>query len=307
MKKTFFLILLILALLLTACSPASAPSAPEEPAFDYAVGEAPAGYRSAGDSLDFEDQSGIAAERIVIKDATLEIIVKDPPKSLDTISKLADQMGGYVVSANLWQNRLASGAEIPRASVTIRVPAERLDEAIERIEAESDRIPQNKNVNSQDVTREYTDLQSRLRNLEAAEAQLAEIMAEARKTDEVLQVYEQLTRVREQIEVIKGQIQYYEQSARLSSIKVEIIAEEAVQPLTVAGWKPVGVARNALQALINAVQFLATAAIWVVLVLIPVLFVIFLPVYLFARIAMRWRGRRKEGLTPPPPPSPSGA
>ena len=56
-------------------------------------------------------------------------------------------------------------------------------------------------------------------------------MEEATKTEDVLSVFNQLTQVREQIEVIKGQMQYYEQSAALSSISVELYANAAVQPV----------------------------------------------------------------------------
>jgi hypothetical protein len=116
-----------------------------------------------------EQAAGEGAERIVIKNAREEIVVDQPDQSMDRISQMAEEMGGFVVSANLYQATLDSGEEVPRASITIRVPAERLDEALARIEAESDQLPRNKTIEP-DVTSEYTDLQSRLRNLEAAVA-----------------------------------------------------------------------------------------------------------------------------------------
>jgi hypothetical protein len=231
----------------------------------------------------------------------MEIVVNDPDQSMDSIGQMAEQMGGYVVSANLYQSTLASGEEVPRANITVRVPVERLDEAIERIEGQSDREPLNKTINSQDVTSEYTDLQSRLRNLEATEAQLVEIMEEARRTEDVLSVYSQLTQVREQIEVIQGQINYYERSAALSAIDVELIPNAAVQPITIGGWEPVGVAKDAITSLIQAMQVLATAAIWLVLWLLPVLAVILLPLYLIVRLLLAWRNRRRRRMAPPPP------
>jgi hypothetical protein len=91
------------------------------------------------------------------------------------------------------------------------------------------------------VTSEYTDLESRLGNLEAAEEQLTRIMESAVKTEDVLNVYNQLVQTREQIEVIKGQMKYYEQSAAMSAVSVELIPNEAVQPLSIGGWQPVGV------------------------------------------------------------------
>jgi len=294
----------VLTLLLAACAPASSPSPisrealPEETAFEApSAGE----MDSSAGGVESVDEAQISSERIVIKNARLEIVVNQPDQSMESIGRMAEQMGGYVVSANLYQSQLSSGVEVPRASITVRVPVERLDEALERIEAESDRLPLNKTIDSQDVTSEYTDLQSRLRNLEATEAQLVEIMEEARRTEDVLSVYSQLTQVREQIEVIQGQINYYERSAALSAISVELIANAAVQPITIGGWEPVGVAKDAIESLIQAMQVLANAAIWLVLFLLPVLVVILLPLYLFVRLLFAWRARRRRKMVSPPP------
>ena len=294
----------VLTLLLAACAPASSPSPisrealPEETAFEApSAGE----MDSSAGGVESVDEAQISSERIVIKNARLEIVVNQPDQSMESIGRMAEQMGGYVVSANLYQSQLSSGVEVPRASITVRVPVERLDEALERIEAESDRLPLNKTIDSQDVTSEYTDLQSRLRNLEATEAQLVEIMEEARRTEDVLSVYSQLTQVREQIEVIQGQINYYERSAALSAISVELIANAAVQPITIGGWEPVGVAKDAIESLIQAMQVLANAAIWLVLFLLPVLVVILLPLYLFVRLLLAWRARRRRKMVSPPP------
>jgi len=235
-------------------------------------------------------------ERLVIKNADLTIVVSDPASSMDKIILLADEMGGFVVSANLSQYQLESGADVPRASVTIRIPADQLEEALERVRAESDRLPLNQDINSQDVTDEYTDMESRLRNLQLAEAQLTEIMQSASKTEEVLSVYNELVRVREQIEVIKGQMQFYEKSVAMSSISVQLLANEAVQPLTVGSWQPTGVAKRAIQALINTLKGLATALIWIALYALPVLLVLIiifgLPLFMVLWAIRIWRHRR---------------
>ena len=297
MSKRFLFIVAILTLILAACAQAAAPmQAPAEASGPAdRAGQPEAGGEFAGDVvLESPSQAEETAERIVIKNASLDIIADHPDQVLDTIGKMAEEIGGFIVSANLYQDSLPSGAQVPRGSITIRVPAERLDEAISRIEEQSDQPVQNKTINSQDVTREYIDLQSRLRNLEAAESQLLKIMDQATKTEDVLSVHNQLTQVREQIEVTKGQIQYYEQSARLSSISTNILPTELVEPLSIGGWQPVGVARNAVQALINGLQILVNAGIWLVLFMLPILLVIFLPLFFIARALLRWRARRKE-------------
>ena len=312
MFKKILIMLSILPLLLAACAPAASPDfdiqnmAVER---EYEEG-APAPMEApAADMVTGYDDAGQAAasERIVIKNGNLEIVVEKPEESLERISQLAEEMGGFVVNANLYQSVMEDGQEVPRGSITIRVLADKLDEAIARIEAESDRLPLSKTIDSQDVTSEYTDLESRQRNLEAAEDQLVEIMDNANRTEDVLAVYNQLTQVREQIEVIKGQMKYYEESAKLSSIRVELIANQAVQPINVGGWEPVGVVKDAIQALIRGLQMLVSVAIWLLLFIVPVLIVIVLPIYLIVRGVISWRRRRKSKQASVEPETPAGS
>jgi Domain of unknown function (DUF4349) len=241
------------------------------------------------------------AERLVIKNANLSIVVPEPEESLTAITRMAEGMDGFVVSSNLFQTTLDTGEEIPRATITVRVPADRLNEATAQIEESASQVL-SKNVSGDDVTQEYTDLQSRLRNLEAAETQLMAIMEDANRTEDVINVFNQLTSIREQIEVTKGRIQYLEQSAALSAITVDIIADAAVQPLNIGGWQLAGVAKNAIQALINALKFMAKAVIWLLLFLLPTLLVLAVPVLLLVWLVRSWRRRR---ATPQPPAAPT--
>ncbi len=248
-----------------------------------------------------------AAERIVIKNAEISIVVSDPVVTMDAINRMAEELGGYVVSSNQYQTELESGAKVPRASTTIRVPAEKLNDVLANIRKMSERPVLSETINSQDVTKEYTDLQSRLRNLEAAETQLTKIMDSATKTEDVMSVYNQLVDVREKIEVIKGQIKYYDQSAALSAVSVDLLANEAVQPLTIGSWQPEGVAKSALQALINTLKFLANLVIWMIIFLAPVLLVLYIVFFLpLSFVWRRWRARRgkaaKSNATLPPAP-----
>ncbi len=300
MWKKAIIIPIILALGLTACSAARIPTSADrsfEGGEAVAPQEAPAAQGVVSNSA-FSGQVP-EARRLVITNASISIAVEDPEASMKRIAAMAEEMGGFVVNSRLSQSRLESGVEVPYVTMTIRVPAERLDEALERIRAETDRPVLSEDTDTQDVTKDYTDLESRLRNLEAAEAQLLKIMEDARATEDVLQVYNELKNVREQIEVIKGQMQYYEQAAALSAISIELKANEAVQPLTIGRWQPIGVARDALQALINGLKILANIAIWLVLFALPMLVLIGLPFYVLFRL-LRRRGRGK-----PQPPAPA--
>jgi hypothetical protein len=312
MIKRIVALMFIASLLgLTACASRAAPNmAPAAEAPREVLGVAPSvSSDSFAGNVPGQGISGAPQaqpERLVIKNASLSIVVDDPVKSLDNISNLADEMGGFVVTANMSERVLDSGAKAPQGNITIRIPAERLNEALKRIKAESKQAPLSESINSQDVTSEYTDLGSRLRNLEAAEAQLTEIMGSATKTEDVLSVYNQLVQVREQIEVIKGQMKYYEESAAMSAISVDLTANAAVQPLTIGGWQPVGTARNAVQALINTLKTLGSLVIWILLYILPVLLVLFVIFVLPLRWVWRaWRRSHpkaiKQSKQPVPP------
>jgi hypothetical protein len=157
-------------------------------------------------------------------------------------------------------------------------------------------------VSGQDVTKEYTDLQSQLTNLQQAEKQLQSIMDSATKTDDVLTAFNQLTQIQSQIEVLQGQIKYYQESAALSAITVDIVAQASIKQLTIGGWQPVGIARNAVQALINGLQLLANVGIWGILFCLPIFIVIGVPLYVIWLIIRRWRAGHKRGRLPTPTP-----
>jgi hypothetical protein len=311
--QQYGILLLLASMLLGACASAaptqqayelsSPASAPMAPGGGVAAEMGNIGYDTSLDS------STANAERLVIQNAQITLAVDDPGISMDRIAVLAQEMGGFVVTKNLYQQTLDSGLKVPRASITIRVPAERLNEALDQIKTESNQDPIRESSDSQDVTSEYTDLQSRLRNLENTEAQLNRIMEEAVRTEDILSVYNQLVQIREQIEVTKGRIQYFEQSAALSAISVELMADEAVQPLSIGGWQPQGVARNAIQSLINTLKFLANAVIWIIIYIVPVLLVLYIVFYL--PLSFVWRKirkpsfRRKKDQSPQPPANPN--
>jgi hypothetical protein len=302
MRKLKYITLFSLTMvILVGCSAAKAPELDSAQSRD--VGAPVVGYtdiqedENGRSSFSSSDTSGEAApiESLIIRNANLTLVVEDPAQSAEDISNLAESLGGFVVTSNVYQTTYGS-SEIPttRASITIRVPVERLDEAIDKI---TDGVIElrEKNIIGQDVTSEYTDLQSRLTNLEVAEEQLREIMDKATQTEDVLKVFDDLRSVREEIEVIKGQMKYYEDSARLSAISIELIPDELAQPLSIGGWRPQGTAKDAVEALINALQFLADAGIWILICVAPILLLIGVPSYLIGRnILNRRRKNRAE-------------
>jgi len=300
MKKVF-LVLVVAGVLLTSCALKNQSLSPEMvmemPAAGFINEEAE--MKLSSDSVR-SDGSGVEAmtvDRLVIKNANLSIAVADPISAMDAVNALAEEMGGFIVSSNLYKTTTSSGVQVPRGNITIRVPAERLDEALDLIKAlvaDPATGVINESISGQDVTSEYTDAQSRLRNLEAAETALVSFMEMAKDSQDVLDIFRELTYIREDIEVLKGRIKYLEESAAMSAISIELVAEESLQPIEIGGWKPTGVMRDAVQALINALQGLGTALIWFGIFCLPFLIPLGFGIYFLIKGIRKARKKRKN-------------
>ena len=302
MKKILLFSSVIAMLFLAACGAgAAATEAPAQDVF-FESGVAPSAPEesfsqdSSSNSSGGGDARATSVERIVIQNADLSIVVSDVEVRMKEIQQMAEEMGGFVVASNLYQTYTNNSVLVPEATITIRVPAEKLDQALDTIKEGAVDV-QSETRSGQDVTAEYVDLKSRLKNYEAAERELSELLENAATTEDVINIFNQLAYYREQIEITKGQINYYEEAAALSAISIRLIAEATIQPLEIAGWEPKGVARDAIQDLIYFWQDFVDFLIYFTLNTLPRLITIGIPLYLVfigARaVYRRMRGTKK--------------
>jgi hypothetical protein len=298
-KIVYGVIISLLLLAVTGCLAASPASmeAPERAVMvTQVVTEKEVEYAdaSAGSGANYDEDTGpaVTVDRLIIRDARLDLVVPDTEDALSEIESVVSEMGGYVVQSSVYQS-----GESKQASVQVRIPAEKLDQALERFRGMASEV-RSENVSGQDVTDEYVDLQSRLRSKEAAEAKLLEFLQEAEDTEAALSVYAELERIQTDIEVIKGRMQYLEQSAAMSSVTIELTPDELVQPIEIGGWHPEGTLRDSVEALIRMLQFLVDALIVIVVVVLPVVVVVFGPLvglfFIIRAIVRRRRARKAE-------------
>jgi len=308
-KRRFWLLafLMILGLLASAC--ASAKNAEEQvmsmPASEgyYETNVEEDAYYEMEEAVESEraydsgtGSSASEVERMIVYNASLEIAVEDPVSAMESVINMAEEAGGFVVSSNVYQSYTSSGSTLPRANLTVRVPAGQLDSIMDAIKAltpSPDKDVISECVSGQDVTSEYTDLESRLRNLEAAEEALVALMEKAQDPEDVLNVFDELTYYRGEIEIVKGRMQYLEESTALSAITVDIIAKESIQPIEIAGWEPKGTVKKAVEALIDTGQFLVDAAIWFGIFCLPFLIPLGVAVYFLIRLINKSRAKKK--------------
>lgn len=286
MSRRLVLLGVVFALMIAGCAGASGETKQVEVA--RARGEHDVASSAAAEpAWDSEAFVPALTERLIIRNADLQLVVRDTEVALDEIGALVDELGGYTVTSQLTQ--FEEGA---RVDVAVRVPATMLETALARLHDLALEIRYQR-VTGEDVTEEYTDLQAQLRYMEATEAQLLTFMEEAEDTEATLAVYGELQQIQIEIERIKGRIQYLEKASAMSSISIELIPDALAQPIGVAGWRPQGTLRQAFQALVRTFQFLVNALIWVIVYILPVALLVFgLPIVLIVWLVRRWRQRR---------------
>jgi len=265
-----------------------APSAPSESKGDGEAAGAP-GRGTSGDATD-QAVAQVAAERMIIWTATTQLTVRDTELAIEGIQALTRELGGYAIGSETWQQDSQLFAR-----VTVRVPADKFDQAMARLREMAVRV-ERETATSEDVTDQYVDLESRLRHLQAVEAQLTKFLAEAEDTEAVMSVYTQLSATQGEIEQVKGQMAYLETLAAMATITAELRPEAAARPLVEEGWAPLFTVRNAARSLVDALRSLGDAFIYFIVFLLPILLLVALPfvvVFLIIRFVRRRRLDRR--------------
>ena len=218
---------------------------------------------AAAPASEQQAQNAQAGERLVIRTATQSMVVNNVDDAEARARQITAERGGYVLSSQ------SSGEDTARsASITLKVPADRFDDTLAALSGLAQKV-ESQNVEGQDVTDEFVDLQARLRNLRALEARLLQFLEEARNVEDSLRVSEQLSNTQGEIEQAQGRITFLQQSVAFATITVSLRGVPTGTIASSVEWSPLRTARESLSGLIMFGQALVTLAI-VVLVWLPV-------------------------------------
>jgi len=282
-------ILVICPLALTACAggaPAGVPdmteTAPPPPGIEMPPVAPPTVISAPEDSYKepgVGDLPSIAEERMIVRNGDISLVVEDVIDARNEIAQLAARLGGWVVSS-----RISGEEEEMRGWISIRVPDETFDQALTELRGLAVRVT-SESTSSQDVTEEYVDLQSRLKNAEATESQYLALLEQAVTVEDTLKIYEALTQIRYEIEYIKGRMQYLERISAMSLISIDLEPVATAAPLVRPGWSATEAFKSAVRGLTTFGQGLGTAAIGAA---------IFSPIWGTILGVLYWRRRRKR-------------
>lgn len=301
----FFWTLLILAgLLLAGCSSQSSVKNDDSSQGGYTPAEpVTEEVESATANLPSENP---ASDRKMIYTATMSFRCDDPGDALDQFAAKAIELGGYVSAS--WSN-VGDNDRIERAAITLRLPAGTLD-AFKDF-AEKLGVVRTYNMTGNDVTDDYYDLDARLTQAKAREAQVLSFMSQAQTIEDTLAVYKELSSIREEIDVMEGRKRLWDNQVSYSTLTIDITANptyvddspEYIRVITMSEtWQRTR--RGFINVARGTANFFSIFIILIGWLLIPAV-IITAVVLLVVWLSRRSRRGRPSVPKPPAPPLPN--
>lgn len=267
--------------------------------------EEPAGGQSSSkaSTSGFTGQEGKAeAGKKLIYKADLTMQVKDYKKAQTDIRSTLGQAGGYIVQFSETQNE-----DQLEGNLVMKIPAAGFTsfiDAIGRIKHES----LTQNIEGQDVTEEYVDLESRLKAKQIMEERYTTFMKKATKTDELVAFANELGQIQEEIEQAKGRMRYIDNNVSYSTVSLQLYQKNGKVQIADSGKENTPLLERAGNALTGTLHILYLFMQWLLVLLsgaLPVLIIasiIGIVVWRVRRTRTRSRAAKRESFRQPPSP-----
>lgn len=237
MKRKMLALVLIILSLLAGCGSSTMMdnAAPQEM---YAeVEDAKGIYDGANGSV--TTSSAQVTDQKLIKRVTMNVETENLGDLLEQINEKITKLNGYMEEQQLNNGSAYSSYRSRSANLTIRIPADRLDEFVEQLKGVSNVTSYNQST--ENVTLNYVATESRVKALQTEEERLLELLGKAEKLSDLLEIEARLTDVRYELEkttsqlrILQNQVDYA--TVRLYITQVTVFTE--VEPQTV--WQRIG-------------------------------------------------------------------
>jgi len=182
--------------------------------------------------------AGVANQKLV-RTMKIEAETNDMDTMLSEMDSRIDSLGGYVEYRSLRNGGSTSTRRYRHADMTIRIPADRLDEFVSHIHGETNVVYYNESAD--DITLRYVATESRVTALETEQQRLMELLSKAEDMSDLLLIEERLTNVRTELEEVTSQMRLYDNMVDYGTVQLtvtEVREYTAVEEQTV--WQKIG-------------------------------------------------------------------
>ncbi len=205
------------------------------------------------ESIDFSQQmTALAAaprELKIIKSGSIYAQTKDYEKFSGEITAKIGELGGYIESSSTAVYQIYGDEKLMRGNLRIRVPQESFYETVSYLEQNSE--ISHKNINEKDATKEYYEKDNKVKNLEIQEQNLRALFEKATTVEEMLQIENELRRIRTEIDEINISLSDIDDRSSMSTIELEV---EEVREVSFAIKGEKGVWERAREGFISTIN-----------------------------------------------------
>jgi Domain of unknown function (DUF4349) len=231
----------------------------------------------------------------IVRTGSLNLQVDDLASAVRAARDAIRGLNGYVAGS-----RQTNDGDNSVAEVTYRIPSDRWDDGLDALRKIGVKVV-SEQTNSVEVTGQLVDLEARIANLRASEKAFQAIAERATKIADILEVQNQLTNVRGQIEQLDAQRSHLSDSASYGTLDVTFGMQVAAVTQAAKGWNPGEEVDRATANLVDVLQAVTTAGIWFAIVWLPILLMIGVIVAVGA-VVLRRAGVLRRGEPPAPTP-----
>lgn len=222
----------------------------------------------------------------IIKTASIQIEVNkgEFEKKFFEIATLAEMNNGFVSNSQSYSD---SEGKLTSGMITIRVEQKNFDAVVNKIKLLG--TIKSVQLGGTDVTQEYVDLESRLKNLQAQEQVLLNLMKQSTNVKDSIEVQRELSNVQGEVEVIKGRMNYLDNMVSFSTIDVSLAEPQAIIDSSEGGF--LGAVKRGARGALTVVRGMTT----VLIVMSPILILIaIILIIIWQSLRARNRKRAKQ-------------
>lgn len=253
---------------------------------------------SFGSPSGTDDSDSFSLERKLIRTVSMNVETTEFDALITSIQENVSRLKGYIQQSDISGNSITEqGRSSGRyGSMTIRIPADSLNDFVTQVEADGNVTYKSENVS--DVTLQYSDVESRLKTLRTEQERLWELLAIADTTEAIIALEERLTEVTIEIESSESRLRYLDNSVTYSTVTLsidEVDTESPTQPENIFQQIRRGFSQN----LSSLLSFLSAAVIGILSgspTLIFILLMALLIWLLFKKLPVKIRRERKKKL-----------
>ena len=235
--------------------------------------------------VDRAESTAEAADRKIIRNADITIEVPSTTDTQHLVTSIAEAHGGFVATSEAKQRESNDPAQRTLdIKLIVRVPSDQFGRAFDEIKKLAGNTPAEQ-VTSQDVTEDFIDLEARIKTQKALEVQFLEIMRQAHKIEDALEVQRQIAEVRTDIEKLEGRKRFLENRSSLSTINVNIQTPKPMIAVTETGFR-----QNLREAVSDSVSLASDMVLFFarfVIMMAPVFVFVLVPMGLVGRYLIR--------------------